>query len=243
VIQNLLRNLPLVTKNLLIINVLMGLVAFASLITSQFDLNDILGLYYPKSDHFQPFQVVTHMFMHGSIGHIFFNMFGLVVFGSILEQMWGAKRFLFYYFMTGFGAVGLHMLVQHIEAVNIIAHYPPADMPAILEQIGTWWSQHQQSTNPELARLAQIYNGGAVGASGAINGLLVGFAVLFPNKELMLIFLPVPIKAKYFVPVLLIASVFMGVANFSWDNIAHWAHLGGALIGFIIIKWWQKKGL
>jgi membrane associated rhomboid family serine protease len=243
VIQNLLRNLPLVTKNLLIINILMGVVSLVYAGDNYFGLNGILGLHYPGSISFSPFQIITHMFMHGGISHIFFNMFALIMFGSALEQIWGPKRFLIFYLLTGLGAVALHLGAMHLEVLSILSDYSAAEAQSITEQINNLWATGKVPTADELQRITGIFVTPTVGASGAIFGLLVGYGVLYPNRELMLIFLPFPIKAKYFIPGLILIELFMGVGNYEFDNIAHFAHLGGALIGFIIVKWWQKKGL
>jgi membrane associated rhomboid family serine protease len=243
VIQNLLRNLPLVTKNLLIINVLMAVVSLFYAGDNYFGLNGILGLHYPSSISFSPFQIITHMFMHGGPSHIFFNMFALIMFGSALEQNWGPKRFLIFYLLTGLGAVALHLGVMHLEVLSILSDYSAAEAQSVVAEINYNWSIGKVSTLAELERITDIFIAPTVGASGAIFGLLVGYGVLYPNRELMLIFLPVPIKAKYFIPGLILIELFMGVGNYEFDNIAHFAHLGGALIGFIVVKWWQKKGL
>lgn len=183
-----------------------------------------LGLHYPSSEYFRPFQVFTHMFMHGGIAHIFFNMFNLYMFGSILERVWGQRRFLEFYFLTGLGAMALHLGVEALQVYNISGSFAPS--PIIV------------NASTELQRIMVIPT---VGASGAIFGLLTAFGLLFPNTELMLMFIPVPIKAKYLVGGFIVLELWMGFTNNPGDNVAHFAHLGGALIGFIIVKIWNKN--
>ena len=227
--------IPDVVKNLLIINVILYI--GTTLLYPQF--YDMLSMHFIKSDKFQPFQIVTHMFMHSNygIGHIFFNMFALWMFGSPLERIWGPKRFLIFYLITGFGAIFLFMGVNLIEFQSLAAKVSPEQLQLIM----SGGNELIIGEDRDVAKkIYQIYNGQIVGASGAIYGLLVAFGLMFPNTPLMLIFLPVPIKAKYFIPVLMVIELFLGVGQFAWDNIAHFAHLGGALFGFIIVKLWNR---
>lgn len=241
-LESLFRNMPPVVKNLLIINVIMFIATFA---LSEYDLRSILSLHYPKSVLFQPYQVVTSIFMHGNFGHLFFNMFGLVMFGTALERVWGAKKMLIFFLVCGLGANIIYEIVQHIQIENLLAQYSAEDLDKIFKLINGEGAEAIASgynyNNPELARINALYNGGVLGASGALFGILIAFAMLFPNTELMLIFLPIPIKAKYFIPIYIVIELYLGVQNFEWDNVAHFAHLGGALIGFIIVKIWQKN--
>lgn len=245
-----------VAKNLLIINVLVFLAGFV-LNTS------MLALYYPESENFQPFQLVTHFFMHGSVMHIFFNMFALVMFGSALETLWGAQRFLFYYFVCAAGAAALHLFVNYLDfsqmqaAIDAFRADPSYDTfweffkKAPLDRLNAGYRSNvmklssaiqdgdlsivsQAAGAMEQYRTFQM-NIPVVGASGAIFGLLLAFGMKFPNAELMLLFFPVPVKAKYFIPILMLIELYLGVNNFSWDNIAHFAHLGGALTGLLLI--------
>lgn len=249
---SLFRNIPDVVKNLLIINVLLFV---ATLIFSDSDqpLDRILGMYYFGSDAFEPYQIVTHMFMHGSLMHLFFNMFGLVMFGSILERNWGPKRFLMFYFITGLGAAALHTTVNYFQvtdALNSIAfpidvagHGMVDSKKALIEYMNTGGRDlllSQRNFVGTLGDINLIYNIQVVGASGAIFGLLMAFAMLHPNTELMLMFIPFPIKAKYFVPIYMLIELYLGVNNFEWDNIAHFAHLGGAFFGLIMVLIWRK---
>lgn len=237
-LEQLWRNIPPVVKNLLIINLLMfvALLIFQSRGT---DLNSELGLYNVASSEFRPFQIVTHMFMHGNFMHIFFNMFALLSFGAILERVWGPKRFLLFYLITGIGAVVLYSIVNYIEYTQLINSLSARDVEFIKTN-GLEVIQSNQNYLGDAGKLNANLFTPMVGASGAIYGLLVAFGVLFPNTEMMMIFLPIPIKAKYFIPILIALALFGGFANNEGDNIAHFAHLGGALFGFILVKMWMK---
>lgn len=199
-------NFPPIIKNLLIINVLFFL-ATAFLMPNQFyipgeeeqGLKGVLGLWPISSDNFRPYQIFTHMFTHNDIGHIFFNMFNLWMFGRILESVWGPKKFLTFYLVCGIGSAAAFLAEQY-------------------------------------------FTGGfsyAIGASGAVMGVMVAFGYLFPNTELMFIFFPVPIKAKWIISAMVAIDLFSGLGK-SGDGIAHWAHLGGAAVGFILVYYWNK---
>lgn len=207
-----------ITFNLIVVNVIMFIAT--SIVGER--MYELFALYYPANPMFKPMQVVTHMFMHGSIGHIFFNMFGLFMFGAVLERVWGPKRFLFYYFFTGLGAVALHLLVLVLIVNNFTGSINPS-LEVLNTEPGVWSS----------------YYAPTVGASGALFGVLVGFAVLFPNTDLYLMFIPIPVKAKYFIGFYILAEIYMGLSMN--DNIAHFAHLGGALFGFILVKIWNRN--
>jgi membrane associated rhomboid family serine protease len=166
------------------------------------------------------------MFMHGGPGHLFFNMYALWLFGQIIERKWGTKRFLIYYFVTGLGAVILHQFAMYLDYQSLVVGVSPEGRD-LFNQI-------------DLNKASIIVSTPTVGASGAIMGLLLAFGMLFPNVELQLMFIPIPIKAKYFVIGYAVLELFLGVSNFEWDNIAHYAHLGGMLFGFIFIKVWGK---
>ena len=165
------------------------------------------------------------MFMHdpGSIGHVFFNMFSVFMFGRTLEMVWGSKRFLTYYMITGFGAGLVQELTWYISLHNEIAQAVSA----------YGWEQTRMILNGIIT----------IGASGAVFGILLAFGMLFPNLTLYIMFIPIPIKAKYFVIFYGAVELFFGISNFSGDNIAHFAHLGGMLFGYIVIKYWRKKGI
>ena len=233
-----LSNIPLVVKNLLIINILLYL---ATTMIDGIDLYDLLGLHHWKSEKFFPHQFVTHMFMHGGITHLLFNMFGLWMFGAVLENVWGSKRFLIFYMIAGLGAALIQMIAQTIHLNVILPDPDPQLMEMLLTEGRNLLDTNRNYVDPVLGKANLILNMGMVGASGAIYGVLVAFGMLFPNTKLMLIFLPVPIKAKYFIPILVGIDLFLGIGDFSWDPVAHFAHLGGALFGFIIVKYWNKN--
>ena len=236
------RSLPDIVKQLIIINVLFFLGSL-SLGNAAYDL---LALHYPQNPKFAPWQVVTHMFMHGSINHILFNMFGLWMFGGTLAQMWGRNKFLFFYLSTGLGAAALQLGINYFQISTVVeqlveAGYSATALTETLQsgQYNTSWSNVISQT--ELSQLLTSFNMSMVGASGALYGILVAFAFLFPNTELMIIFLPIPIKAKYFVPILLASDLFFGFSSYSLGPIAHFAHLGGAVTGFIMMWYWKKQ--
>lgn len=233
--------LPPVVKNLLIINVLM-FVATLFLRSQDIVLETILGLYYFDSPNFQPYQIIAHMFMHSSsfFAHIFFNMFMLWMFGRTLEQVWGPKRFLIFYMVTGLGAALLHTGVNAFEVYRITGSlFNDISFGAEYVYFG---DNLEGLTNKAREQLARIYATPTVGASGAVFGLLLGFGMLFPNTKLMLLFFPVPIKAKYVIGGLIVLELILGSTAHIWNSpIAHFAHLGGALFGFILIKIWQRS--
>jgi membrane associated rhomboid family serine protease len=220
---NLFANMPNVVKNLLIINLLFFLATIV-LEGREIILVGELGLFYPDSPFFKPYQLVTHFFMHGSLMHIFFNMFALVMMGSHLERVWGAKRFLLFYFVTALGAAFLHMLVQGIEMHQLT---------------GSMFPFHNEMAITG-GKVTDILTTPVVGASGAIYGLIMAFALLFPNTEFMLLFPPIPIKAKWFALLLGGIALYSGYQQAPGDSVAHFAHLGGMLFGFILIKVWQR---
>lgn len=259
-------NFPPVVKNLLIIN---GLCFLANVVLADkglYNLNAHLGLYYPESTYFRPFQFITHLFMHGNFTHLLFNMISLWMFGSVLENFWGPKRFFIYYFVTAFGAAALHLGVNAMEVVAIkhqIASFvaqPEYDTfykliqgdPAyandvrIADFLNAWKANPTDPQYLEEAKqftdfmLANKINIPVVGASGAVFGLLLGFGMLFPNTKLIMLFFPVPIKAKYFVMIYGALELFQGVSSNPGDNVAHFAHLGGMLFGFFLIRYWNK---
>ena len=226
------RSIPETIKQLIIINVIFYF-------GSQFlgDLSyDILALHYFEHDKFLISQLLTHMFMHGSPSHILFNMFGLWMFGSPLEQMWGRQKFLFFYFSAGLGAAALQMLVYNI---NVQTLYDVIELNNLsLSDPGMLLNYMSQN---DYNQAISSFNSVMVGASGAIYGVLVAFAFSFPNSKLMLLFPPIPIKAKYFVPLLILMDLFFGLSSFSIGSIAHFAHIGGALIGLIMVLYWKKN--
>jgi membrane associated rhomboid family serine protease len=234
-------NMTPVVKNLLIIN---ALVFFAQLILQNtVDLSELLGLHYPASPAYKSFQLVTYMFLHGGFSHIFFNMFPVFMFGITLERVWGSGRFLTYYLVTGIGAGLIQYLVTYLSIQSITSHLSYDQIADVYTNGYGYLQQSMIFTDPMMAKLNAAINTGTIGASGAVFGILLAFGMLFPNTELMLLFPPIPIKAKYFVIIYGVIELYMGVANFQGDNVAHWAHLGGMLFGFFMIRYWRSKGI
>lgn len=260
-------NMPPVIKNLLIINVLVFIADYA-LQTMGIDLTRILALHNVQSPYFKPYQFVTHMFMHGDITHIFFNMFALYMFGRMLEMVWSGKRFLIYYFVTGLGAATLHSVVSYLNMQSLITDVHAFENTPSPELLLSFVREHlsnaapvvndfisSYSMNPNNANyineatelVHKIYelniNIPTVGASGAVFGVLLAFGMLFPNTQLMLLFPPIPIKAKYFVIVYGLIELFAVVIPRQGDNVAHFAHLGGMIFGYFLIKYWNSRGI
>jgi membrane associated rhomboid family serine protease len=204
-----------------------------------------LALYFPENENFKLWQVISHMFMHGGLMHIAFNMYGLWAFGSPLERSWGKNKFLFFYFSAGLGAALLHIASNYYffnDGLNALVEAGVAKNQ-ILDILNSgkyspgWYSVTSQSS---VDAMVSAFNTPAVGASGAVYGVLVAFAFMYPNAELMMIFLPIPIKAKYFVPLIILGDLIFGVTN-TGTGIAHFAHIGGALVGFIMMWYWKKN--
>lgn len=216
--------MPPVTKNLIIIN---ALLFFGSVVAEKygFDLNDYLGLHFFMADKFNPAQLVTYMFMHGGLSHLFFNMFAVWMFGRTLETVWGGKRFLLYYLVCGIGAGLVQEVVQLIQYETTLSGYTSVNIGSAVIPMS------------EYLNLLTT-----VGASGAVYAILLGFGMLFPNQELFIIPFPFPIKAKYFVIGYALLEIFLGFSNNPNDNVAHFAHLGGMIFGFILIMYWKKRG-
>jgi len=259
-------NLPNIVKNLLIINGLFFFAAFVFQDRNWANLNQILGLYYPESNYFRPFQLVSYAFMHASINHIAYNMFSLWMFGTILENYWGPKRFLTFYLITTLGAAFTYLSINYfeIEAIkSAIATFnasPGYDSFLILmktdpdlfssDQISSFVYQWSQDVNNprflDFARevsdvlVQRKLNIPMVGASGAVFGLLLANGMLFPNREVFLFFIPIPVKIKYMVVFLGLMELWEGLGNNPGDQVAHFAHLGGMLFGFLAIKYWNK---
>lgn len=232
----LLNTLPPVIKNLLILNVIgfIGTMIFP-LATRMF------GVFYPDSPFFHSWQIITYMFMHGGFAHIFFNMFALFMFGPVIEKVMGSKRFVYFYLITGLGALALQFLVQGLEIYNLVGTPFASEYLRFDMTTGMVYSNHPNLSQEGLRSLASIYNTPMVGASGAIFGVLVAFGILFPETSLYLMFIPVPVKAKYFIPVYILIELFLGVSQFAGDSVAHFAHIGGALFGFMLIKFWRIR--
>lgn len=272
--------LPPVVKNLLIINGLMLLAAYSFRSAFGIDFWEIFGLHYFESEKFSPYQIVTYMFMHGDITHIFFNMFAVWMFGSAIENVWGSKRFLIYYLLTGFGAAILHYGIIFFELYPVLNHLEllsnSLDSKEIYEfaishtgqellgKFGFFENSSYQSfienansllNNPDsvslknqmkisLMELSNFVKDSpnVVGASGSLFGILLAFGMMFPNMRLMLLFPPIPIKAKFLVIGYGVIELYSAFQNNPNDNVAHFAHLGGMLFGFLIIKFWEKTG-
>ena len=234
-----------VVKQLLIVNVILFVGTF--LVP---ELTSYFALYYPESPNFRIWQVITHMFMHGGVMHILFNMFALYSFGSVLEHYWGGKKFFLFYILCGLGAAVLHTAVNywqfHDGLGTLLANgFKKEEIIELLNQ--GMFDSHWQNVLPSgtFSGFVSSYLSVAVGASGAIYGLLVAFAFMFPNAGLSLIFLPVPVKAKYFVPGILLLDLILGFKGSSifggGTGIAHFAHIGGALVGFLLMWLWKKN--
>jgi membrane associated rhomboid family serine protease len=231
--------LPPVVKNLILINVLLLVATITAKSVFSYDLTTILALYFPKSELFKPLQILTHMFMHADFWHLFFNMFALYMFGGILENVWGPKRFFIYYMVCGLGAALTHETVIAFQYNQLAQSIGPENLQLVIDQATTLFKQGQGFTDPEMLKLQMLLNTPTVGASGAIFGVLLAFGVLFPNTQLMLLFPPIPIKAKYFVIGYGAIELYLAVTQ-PGSNIAHAAHLGGMLFGYILIRYWRK---
>ncbi|WP_300812201.1 rhomboid family intramembrane serine protease [uncultured Bacteroides sp.] len=234
------NNIPTVTKNLLIINVLMYLGTIAAE-RYNIDLSEYLGLHFVLSEHFNAAQLITYMFMHGGFTHLFFNMFAVWMFGRILEQVWGPRRFLFYYLLCGIGAGLIQEVVSGIHYYAQVSSMPPEAVEGVLSEGAKAMSQHLNFVDPAMASLNLTLNAPTVGASGAVYAILLGFGMLFPNQPMFIFPLPIPIKAKYFVMGYALIELWSGIANNPNDNVAHFAHLGGMIFGFFLIMYWRKK--
>lgn len=231
--------LPPVVKNLIVLNVIMLLLTVALKAVWGTDLNGILGLYFPESDYFRSWQIVTHMFMHGGFIHLFFNMFALFMFGGVLERVWGPQRFLLYYLITGLGAAFTHEMVMWLQYSRAMDSLSPDQLQRVYDEGLEVLRSGQAYTNKSAQTLNSILNVPTVGASGAVFGVLLAFGVLFPNTQLMLIIPPIPIKAKYFVLGYGAIELYLAVTS-PGSNIAHAAHLGGMIFGYILIRYWRK---
>jgi membrane associated rhomboid family serine protease len=257
-------------KQLIIINALVFL--GSTLLGNSEVAYNLFSLFYPNSQYFKPWQIITHMFMHGDLMHIFFNMFALWMFGSTVEQVFGQKKFIFFYISAGLGAVALSFIVYYFQAIPLLqtvselglssevinqiinidildGNYLRGDllergMIPILQENSSTITQISQEQFKAFFDLNRLNRTSMVGASGAIMGILVAFGMLFPNSKLMLIFLPIPIKAKYFIPGIIIldlVSAVTGQSFFSPSNTAYVAHIGGALTGFLMMLFWKKN--
>jgi membrane associated rhomboid family serine protease len=274
-------SMPPVVKNLLILNVLMYLASFSFMQGFGIDFWELFGLHYFQSDVFQPYQFITYMFMHSQydISHLVFNMFAVWMFGSTIEGVWGSKRFLIYYLITGFGAAILHYGIIAVDLYPLASQMQAMiDNPNVVDMMSfakthewgrylhpDYLSQAQNFVDSVLPRLeinpddqtlirtateflteyrASIMDApNVVGASGSLFGILLAFGMMFPNVSLYMMFIPIPIKAKYFVAGYGLIELYSAFDNNPGDNVAHFAHLGGMLFGFILIKIWQQSGV
>ena len=217
------NNLPTVTKNLLIINVLCF---FGMLVAKRYgiDVENLLGLHFFLASDFNLSQLISYMFMHANFQHIFFNMFAVWMFGRVLEQVWGPRRFLTYYLICGIGAGLIQELVQYLEYAFTLSNYDSVNLGIAGGIIPMEEYLNMMTT---------------VGASGTVYGILLAFGMLFPNSQMFIFPLPFPIKAKYFVIGYAVLELFLGLGG--GDGVAHFAHLGGMLFGLILIIYWRKK--
>ncbi len=228
-------NITETVKHLIILNVILFVVPqFLNL-----DLTNILALHFPQNEHFGFWQYLTSTFMHGSFGHILFNMYGLYAFGTPLEQIWGKKKFFFFYFSTGIGASIIYTLVNYYQFND--AFEKLIELGATKMEIMKLMDPTLIYNDEILQTVNSLYNTSALGASGAVYGVLVAFGLYFKEAKLAMIFFPIPIAAKYFIPILLLGDLFFGMTRYSVGNIAHFAHVGGALVGFIIAWYWKKN--
>jgi membrane associated rhomboid family serine protease len=227
-------NLTPAVKNIIIINVLLFIACFVVP-----GLSENLTGYYFSSPNFRPWQIVTHMFMHSmsDFTHIFFNMYALYLFGTALENYWGTKKFVIYYMTCGVGAFFLHMGVSYFEIQKIMQSLSDKE----IYQVMITGLEEGKRYNAQMVELYSAINTGVVGASGAVFGVLLGFGMLFPNTELMLLFPPIPLKAKYFVMIYGAIEFYLAMRQTTGDNVAHYAHLGGMLFGYLLLKYWQKN--
>ena len=217
--------LPIVVKNLLIINALVFLAQKTLGSQLPFSLEDKFALHTWQSQLFQPWQLVTHMFMHGDFWHLAFNMLPLWMLGSTLETLWGPKRFLTFYIICGLGAAFCHMGVLYFENEQLLKAFQ---------------SLSYQDQEANRSAVTSMLNQATLGASGAVFGCLTAFAYLFPNTVFLIYFI-IPLKAKWAIPGYILIELFSAVRNSAGDNIAHAAHLGGALVGFLMVYFWNKN--
>ena len=240
IVNTIMNRIPVVTKNLLAINVVMFL---ALLVAGKngYDLNNILGLHFYMSEEFHPYQLVTYMFMHGGFSHLFFNMFALFMFGRTLEYVWGPKRFLVFYIVAGIGAAFVQELVGAVRYLYLTDGLDADVLALVFDEGASALREGKNFILPNLAELNILLNSQTVGASGAVYAILLGFGMLFPNERMYIFPIPFPIKAKFFVIGYALIELYMGTVG-TPDGVAHFAHLGGMLFGLVLILLWRKKG-
>jgi len=248
------RYLPPITKNLLILNLLFFAATWL-LRMRGINLNVVFASFFPLSPNFHWYQIISHMFMHGGLAHLFFNMFALWMFGSAVEQAFGTKKFLILYFVSGLGAYFLFNLVNFWEYKQLVDYLASNNTPLdnVVEYAkiniygeysgaGAWLRTLPQGTDMNAAEF--FFNSlttPMLGASGAICGVLAAFAVLYPDSIIMLMFPPIPLKAKYFIPLYILLELYLSFQQAQGDNVAHLAHVGGAVFGFFLTKYWIKN--
>ena len=222
------QSIPPVIKNLLIANVLVWFAQITFGNSSAFSMEDIFALHDIHSPLFRPHQLVTHLFLHdpSNFLHLFFNMFALWMFGSILENLWGPKRFLIFYVLSGLGSAALHLSIIYYQNAHIIEAFNSWDPDTQLRNIDALHARINEAT---------------LGASGAVFGCLAAFGYLFPNTEMLILPIPFPIKAKWLVLGYAGMELYLGIKNSAGDNVAHWAHLGGAVVGLLLVIYWNRN--
>lgn len=234
-------------KNIAIACVILFLGTKLMLIREVFDLNTVLAMHYPMNPDFRPWQIITHMFMHDSRGispHLIFNMIALISIGPTVENVIGTKRFVKLFIYSGLGSIALHVLVEAFLVYNAVGSWFPSleSLQIQIDSDGYARTNNPILTNESLETIVKAYYSQLVGASGAIYGIVVAFAFYFPNTQLMFMFIPYPIKAKYLVPIIIGLDIYLGISNFGWDPVAHFAHIGGALTGLAIAWFWRNYG-
>ena len=236
------RNTPKIIIHLLIINIIF----FIGTRISGPISNDFLALHYFQNDKFLFTQLFTHLFMHGNEAHLFFNMFGLWMFGSTLANIWGTSKFLFFYISSGFGAAIVQMTAYYLNIESVTSEILSYGFSSeiISDMLSTGSANTRIFDYVAQSRLESMYsdfNSVMVGASGAIYGVLVAFTFMFPNSKLMLLFPPIPVKAKYLIPIIILGDLFFGFTSASIGPIAHFAHIGGAITGLLMMWYWKKN--
>jgi membrane associated rhomboid family serine protease len=240
---------PAVIRHLILVNLIM----FVATLFNQQVMFDWFAMHFPENPLFKPWQVITHMFMHGGTMHILFNMYAVWAFGTPIVYHYGEKKFLVFFLISGIGAVMFYTGIQYWNYYQYIDNLIDLGVPlnvieTVLKNPGAFGTIVQETGiiyHPEVLvqfkKLVSIYNTPMVGASGAVYGILVAFGFFYPRAKLMLIFLPYPIEARYFIPLLILGDIFMGITNVFHTPIAHFAHVGGALTGLILLWLWRKK--
>lgn len=238
--NNFLNNITPTVKVLLIINI--AVFVITQFFDSSGKLMDLLAMHYPTSDEFKPYQIITHMFVHGGFAHILFNMYALYAFGSVVEQRIGSAKFINLYFIAGLGAIALHLAVNAFVVYQQTGHIALQPENFLTKEGVQYFFNTGNVASGYInnMQLAQIYLSSVVGASGALYGVLAAFGVLYPNAPLMFLFIPIQIKAKYMIPLIIIVYD-IAFAQYGLDNVAHYAHIGGAIFGFLLTLYWKRN--